>query len=320
MGFFALYNYETDYYKVFGNDYKNIVKEPNQNAAKMNYILSNKNRYDSFILGSSRVGQINPENLKNGKYYNFTYAEGIPNEHLSNIKGLLKNKVKIKNIILGLDEFSYEIKPESHKNDLLKMPYPNRLSEKPIFYSKYLILKPQTLNKKQFEPINFDITKTGMTLHSLKEEEIDKDPKTHLLKFINGKPVKFDDIYREKTITEIKEIVQICHKNNIKLTVFINPVQQITYKYTNMHNFNRFKKELAEITDFYDFSGFNKITTNNILFYEASHYRPIVGDMIAKILSKKNKKNNCYDFGVYVSQNNIDSHIKCLIKNYKKGN
>ena len=39
---------------------------------------------------------------------------------------------------------------------------------------------------------------------------------------------------------------------------------------------------MAQILDFWDFSGYNSITVNNRNYYEASHYRPFIADRIAK--------------------------------------
>lgn len=292
------FNYFTDYYKIFGHNLNTFIREPNQAFIKVKYILKNKDKYDSFILGSSRVGYINPENIPDGKFYNFTYAEGIPAEHLGIIKTLLKKGVNIKNIWIGLDEFSYRINPEKHLNDLLKMPYPSVSGQNWFeFYSKYLFLPPRTLNKHLFEPVEFDITNTGMTRQPEKEREINEHPALHIKKSVFKGSVKFEGEYRQQTLDEIKEIVEICEKNNINLVVFMNPAYENTFMDNNDDDLKRFKKELVEITDYYDFCYLNPVTTDRMMFYEGSHYREIVGDMIIeRILNKRS------DFGIYVTQ------------------
>ena len=279
------FNYFTDYYKVFGHNLKTFIREPNQAFVKVNYILHNKDKYDSFILGSSRIGYINPLNIPDGEFYNFTYAEGIPAEHLGIIKTLLKNEVKIKNIWIGLDEFSYRINPEKHFNDLLKIPYPSVLGQNRFeFYAKYLFVPPRMLDKRQFKQIEFDILNTGMTRQSYKGDGN-----------FNGS-VKFEGKYREQTIDEIKEIVKLCRENNIKLVIFMNPAYKNTYIDNNDNDLKRFKKELAQITDYYDFCYLNPVTTDKKMFYEGSHYRDIVGDMIIERILNKRK-----DFGIFVN-------------------
>ena len=290
------FNYCTDYYKIFGHNLKTFIREPNQAFVKVNYILHNKDKYDSFILGSSRVGYIDPTKIPGGKFYNFTYAEGIPAEHIGIIKTLLKKGVKIKNIWIGLDEFSYRLNPEKHLNDLLKIPYPAVTGENWLkFYATYLFLPPRLLNKDEFEPVEFDILNTGMTKRPELEKEINEHPAVHIKKAVFNGSLRYEGEYREKAIDEIREIVNLCHENNIKLVVFLNPVYKNTYLSNNDEDLKRFKKELAEITDYYDFCYLNPVTIDKMMFLEGSHYREIVGDMIIeRILNKRD------DFGIYV--------------------
>ncbi len=76
----------------------------------------------------------------------------------------------------------------------------------------------------------------------------------------------------------------------------------------------RYLKEISNITDFYDFSGYNTITMNNYNYYESSHYRPLVGAIIAgRIFNDKSIKIP-NDFGVFVTKDNITEHLSNLKK------
>ena len=101
--------------------------------------------------------------------------------------------------------------------------------------------------------------------------------------------------------------------------IFINPIHKTSYLANNITNFNKFKKELSQFTDYYDFSGLNKITTDNLMYYETSHYRVKVGDMIInEIFNSKHKNYGCNSFGAYVTAYNIDAHLSCLTNDLKK--
>lgn len=293
------FNYFTDYYKVFGLDLTTFIREPNQSFVKVNHILQNKEAYDSFIFGSSRVGYINPQRIPGGRFYNFTYAEGTPTEHLGILKVLLSKGVKVKNVWIGLDEFSYRLNPEKHLNDLLKKPYPDVSGENKLaFYAKYLFLPPRILDKRQFKQVEFDILNTGMTRQPDKEREITAAPEQHIHNAAFNRGVRFDGEYREQTIEEIRQIARLCRENNIKLVVFMNPVYEKTYLDNNDDDLKRFKAELASVTPYYDFCWLNPVAADKMMFYEASHYREIVGDMIIeRILNKRS------DFGIYVKGN-----------------
>ena len=91
-----------DPYNVF--HYKKIRDngvEPNKNFIKMAYILDNPDKFDSFIFGSSRVGAIHGEKIKNARCYNMTYSMGLPGEHLANLKTMIKNGITPKNIYIA---------------------------------------------------------------------------------------------------------------------------------------------------------------------------------------------------------------------------
>lgn len=75
--------------------------------------------------------------------------------------------------------------------------------------------------------------------------------------------------------------------------------------FRSVHNvldrFREIQYRLAQITPYYDFSGLNRITTDDYYYYEVSHYRPIVGDMIIHRIFDMPKEADT-DFGKYVEQ------------------
>ena len=91
-------NYFLDPYGVFNKKYINYKYHPNLNYVKTSYISNNKNKYNSFLFGSSRVGTISVEKIKNGRYYNMSISSGLLAEELDILKILLKNKIKIKGL------------------------------------------------------------------------------------------------------------------------------------------------------------------------------------------------------------------------------
>ena len=306
-----LINYKIDRYKIFSSNYNNLRYEPNQNFIKIKYIMNNKKKYDSFIFGSSRVGKINPLKIENGKYYNMTYSEGLPREHYQNIKFLINNDVKIKNILIGLDDFSYKVNPEKHYSEpMRKMHYLVSGSNILNFYINYLLVEPKISALKNGN-LNYDIYNTGMPITPKSIDIfIEQNREAH------NKDIKFKmpTFYKEnnlinETIEDIKNIISICKENNINLIFFINPIHKTTYLYNNLDNLNNFKKRLSQITNYYDFAIINSLTTNNYNFYETSHYRELVGDIILDTIY-----NNSTEYGLLVTKDNIDNYIEVLVE------
>ena len=68
-------------------------------------------------------GRLYAGKIPGGDYYNMNYSEGLPGEHLDDIKVLLEKKIPIRNIVIGLDNFSYIMRPDDHRGQIMRHPY-----------------------------------------------------------------------------------------------------------------------------------------------------------------------------------------------------
>jgi hypothetical protein len=330
VGFIVIINVVVDAYGIFRRDFSRQPHAliPNMNYIKMKFLMENRERFDSFIFGSSRVENIDQSKIANGRYYNMTYALGLPQEHLANVKYLLQNGVRIKNIIIGIDEFSYEVDPGPRRSSLMNQPLPAISGRKlENFYGEYFFKLKGVIPQLEAyirhnythknDPVElhmrYDMFGTGRLFCRTCDDDIEKDQATHGRHF--EKPAMyFEGDYIDDTIAAIKELVDICRANDINLVLFISPSQQVTYLNTNLERFARFKKELAGVAGYFDFSGLNTITRNPYYYYEPLHYRPIVGDMMLRVMFGKPEIAVPADFGMYVTASNVDAHLRqqCL--------
>lgn len=297
---------------------------PNERFLKINHILENNNKYDSFIFGSSRVGKINMNQIKGASFYNMTYAAGYPTEHLAIIKLFLENGIKIKNLWIGLDDFSYTLSDEKPYQWTLSRPHwKMKLKDNDNiirFYFYYLLkiislkdieAKFNQLIDKSMNFTLYDIYNTGMPKDDEKNLWIENHKEEHNLNKSFLEPfVLAKGNYLDISLNNLKKIKQICDDNNITLTIFINPLHKVTYLNNDFEQFLKFKDALSSIADYYDFAYLNDITSNNYYYFETSHYRSIVGDMIIKsILSNDNS------FGKFITKDNFQKHKKFLVYN-----
>lgn len=303
------YNYKYDTYGVYNKDFSVPRVEPNQHFVKIEYLIENPSKYNAYCFGSSRVGNIDLKKIHNGyNYYNMTYSEGVPGEWLEDINILLKHHVAIKQVMIGIDDFSFRVEPQRHNNQYLRMPY----KENNIYtYISYLLKPPSKPSYDTNSMSLYDIYDSGRPLHTWADDKIESDVESHIhgKAFSEGSPYVGERI--QQTIAEIQKIKEITAANDIELIVFINPINLLTYCGNNLAEFDEFKRELANITDFYDFSGVNDITKNNYYYYETSHYRPMVGDMIVqRIFEMPKEEGEC--FGTWVTKENVNAHIMKL--------
>lgn len=290
--------YWSDTYSIAHPKRTEFYTEPNTRISKVDYILENKTLYDSFIFGSSRVTAINPLKITNGKYYNMSYSEGIPHEHLLNIRLFLKNGVKIKNLLIGLDEFSYQVSFKKHQQQgLTKLHYLATETNKLIYFKENFMRMPLGEDRRHFEKmltqskIFFELDVSNQKNYYLKKSNKNKryyHTKKHLTNEVFNKPTLYNGNVINDTIDDIQEIKNICLKNNINCKFFINPVHKTTYRYVDKELLKEFKKKLQYITGYYDFTLPSIISKSNYYWIETSHYRDIVGDMIIDYIYNKN--------------------------------
>ena len=306
---FSLMKWSDTYSNIHYNR-TNFYSEPNKNVLKVNYILQHPHKYNSFIFGSSRVGSINPLKIENGNYYNMTYSEGLPKEHLLNIKLFLKEGIQIKNLLIGLDEFSYQVSFEKHQHQGLTKAYYKATNTSLSTYYRQLYLrfplgedrhhiKKKLLHSPNYFSMNINQQRKNYTDAMNSFDKTKLLSSKHLHDKIFEKPTYYNGNTLESTIQDIKQMKQLCTIHDINCTFFINPIHQETYAYTNKKLLKKFKQKLQNITDYYDFTGPSYVTQHNQYWHETSHYTLEIGDMMINTIYKHH---NYKDFVKYIPQ------------------
>lgn len=308
------FNIVDDPYAIFTSDYSKLRIEPNSHFIKMRYLLNHETKFDSYIFGNSRANNVDPTLLSNGVYFNNYYSLGVPKEHLLDISLLIKEKKKIKNIIMFFDISSYSVSTFNRENEPLRIPYAESKLKLIKNYIHYCFQVPEKKFKEDFynaEPtaIYEGMLTSGRAINLAVENFIENNKQAHCSdpKFNNPSEVYHNML--DETIESIKSIKKICDEHKINLTFVMNPIHKTTYLASNLELYFIFQKKLAEISDFYDFSGINKVTTNNYFYYETSHYRPIIGNAMINFIQNRKSIDSMPDFGEFVKSSEIDAHI-----------
>ncbi len=326
-----------DVFNVFHyNDIRFTDAEPNKNYVKTKYVIKNPDKFNAFIFGSSRVGNIPSVGLprynhSNEKlsWYNMTYSMGVPAEHLETIKTFIKNNVKIKYIVIGVDNISASTNPNIHKNELLRKPYQLMEIDPVNFYWSYIWNMADIDSIKHILPqvlrnyINKDIKAKNLFYKfgvSPGNEDMNIPNKVDEKKF-ELNPVS---PYTYKNVmSDLKEIVEICRDKGIELIIFTSPIYERGYLTSVKHGqYLLFLRDLAQIYPYYNFSGLNRFTKDKRYYFDWSHYRPYVGREIEKSIwgldhqsdekIEKLEYSKNTGFGMKVDHNNIDILITLL--------
>lgn len=325
MGLIVFINYVVDAYGVTRKDFSRQFQEPNQGFIKMKYLLTHPDRFDSFVFGASTAYQIDNLKIPDGRYYNLASSEALPAEHLENIRLLLKRGVTVRNIVIALDDFSCQLRAAKHHDDLLWQPhYLISGKSKADFYSEYYVKLGRFFpslgkyirhnytksGKDEAQKILYDFERSGRAICLTCDDEIARDPGKHVRDPKFDKPRHYDGNSLDEAMKSMAELVRLASAEHIRLIVLINPVHQTTYLATDLELFFRFKKELAGLTPYFDFSGLNSVTTNNLYYHETSHFREAVGDMMLARIFGQPRVPLPADFGVLVTKENVDAHIE----------
>jgi hypothetical protein len=292
----------------------------NQHIFNPEYIFRHPDRYNSFIFGSSRVAVINPAKINKGNFYNMSYSQGLPSQHSDIIKAFLHKGIKIKTVLIGLDEFCFSVSAEEHKDQLIRIMHPDISgpSRMNIFFL-YFFRKPQLFELAhakdklfhQRQETRFMLDRNGLNLGWLNKDKIISTIRKPIFSgnIPQYAPITYLPQEVDGSIRVIEDLINLSKINNFSLILFFNPINAKQYL-NHANQLMSIKERLARITDYYDFSGFNSITTNDINYYEESHYRYLVGDLIIKRIFDQGNQNIPQDFGILVTKKNIRRHIE----------
>lgn len=317
----AFINYKYDLYGIFDKDFdKPRFAYINQRYAKMDYLLhAGKGKFDTIIFGSSRSEGIVPSKISD-KTYSLAYSSGIPYDYLRDLKTLIDNGVKLKTIYLGIDEFDYKKDPLELSNSINYVGY-GTFSENLKYKFSLLFRWPgkkgfqymtKTLN--DYETIYYihkDGSRQGFEKSSNK---IDWQKYVHDKKFSEPTSNPEKNARIDEVIKEIQEIKSLCDDNGVDLEVYFTPTHITTYLSDDINNLNEFKRQLANVVEFKDFSTINFMTINNCYWQETSHAGHEILEMVTESLLNKDLNKIPQDFCIVVDKESVEAHLDKMQK------
>jgi hypothetical protein len=319
----ALVNIVVDPFYIFRTPFLKLQAQINDRYAKIEHLKKQKTKFNLFILGSSRTYYTHPRTLEkyipSGKGYNLATIMANVTEHLLHVRYLIKNGHPVKTLYIGLDiDFCFGIKTHKDQDYLLKL-HPDVSDTNPIdFYWSYLSIFPKGDIKRKLKA-NF--RKKGTPKVRFGEDgAVEPEAENSQIFFDNQRKLK--DTIRDKMSREnlkvLRELVTLCKQNNINLIIFITPHHRTIIDHFLEEDYIAFLKGLSEVTSFWNFSGYNSITTDNKNYFSLSHYVPSVSRLIAARIFDDKTLDVPKDFGVWVTKDNIDAHLKNLKESFKK--
>lgn len=326
-----LINYIIDPFNVFNSKFLKYQFQMNERFIKIDYLAENNQKFNGYMFGSSRIGTTSPKILekyfRNKKFYNFTISSANLYDYLIYLKYFIKEGYSFDSLYLQLD-LNDMYKYGREKSDYLRKMHPN-VSDDSLFtyYFSYLIgFFPDNIEGKikrnisSKSPVDYSL-ETGKWAKPQNEKAIIKNCEEYqkdISSFNEKRKREISYTKSKQNIRALKEIVNITKKNKIKLYVFVTPHNQNMMDRFKKDEYLNYIADMAKVTPFYNFSGYNTITLDNCNYYEYSHYRPHVGKLVAARIFNDKKIDVPEDFGVYVTSENILEHLSNLKKQIEK--
>lgn len=325
IAFYYYIVYFTDPFNVFHYDnVRETGAANNSNYIKTRYVVENPDKYNAFVVGSSRVANMPESNLpkKIGeiplKWYNLETAMASVKDGEEAIKTLLENGVDVRYIVLGIDEVSMWRTYEQSCSELMSMPY-QKYEENPVkFLYQYLKVKPKVeqlvkvLNQSEYDMENTMLFyEYGVQIPNL-DTSMPKECGQPLNNSLGCEEYISSDISKE-CIVAITDIIEMCRENNIELVVYTSPIQGSTYKEATEKGYFDFLVDVSKVTNFYNFSGLNKYTTDQAYYFDNSHFRPCVGLEMEKVMFSSNMTSDVSSFGAYITTENAGELVQYLM-------
>lgn len=313
MGLVVLINYIMNPFAFFAmqnvKGFNAIKTQKNNNIRLFKACEIIQQKPTAIILGSSRImAGIDPEDLKKA-IGSESYNAGITRANFEEIYEYFLHAVysqpNLNTVLLGLDPFCFSAS-EKVKEDLPKFLHNNqnlwieklsalfsfsglRASWETFYHNYYC----NDLSDAYFPNGLFDPKFAGdITANPI----IVNGEMAYLKDLHQASMYKYFDI-DEKSLKKFQSLVDICKERSINLKVFFNPTQAPYWEAFFQHGYweklEELKTKLCHIYPLWDFSGFNPVTTRNqdnqacSLYYECSHFRPVLGKMLIDILFEK---------------------------------
>lgn len=292
----GLFNIAVDPFGVFGDKLLNWYAYDmtnNPRVAKIGYLDQNHEAYDSYIIGCSKTSSFSTEKLNQyfdgAAFYNMIMYGGDLYD-IEKTAFYIVDHYEVKNLIvnIGLEEATnYQLKKDPMKNALHAKVDGSSLIK---FYGRYIFANPEYAFSKLDEYFNRSylpnqyrvfVPETGVYNKAIRDTEsiVNFDD------YVKRNPTFKEDLWLEnmdvmdEAVGAIDRIKAYCEEKGITFMLMTSPVYEKELKMFSEEDLKTFWGKLANVTPFWDFSGYSKISYEPRYFYDSKHFRNSVGDM-----------------------------------------
>lgn len=327
---FGLFNALVDPFGVFGDvifDYYEYNMTQNPRVAKIAYIDEHGDEYDSYIFGCSKSSSYPVEELNEYLDANFfnMFAYGGDLADIEKMATYVIETKTVKNLVLAIGpEAAYRFDSEEDKiKDNLHEKVDENINT-PLFWAKYLFLNPAySFDKIESffirshlpDSTNVFIAETGAYNKSLRDNMPISDIESF---FEDMAGAEFDITYSrpmtyiDEAVGAVKKIKEACEAKGINFILIGSPMYDAEIECYSVAELGEFCVRLSEITDFYNFWGYNAYSHDARYFYDGYHFRNCVGSSALAYIFENDEVYVPEGFGRLTTKDNVIEHIELM--------
>lgn len=323
----AAFNYITDPFGAFGDrffQWFSYDETNNPRVAKISYLEQHHEEYDSYIIGCSSTSSLPTQTLNemyDASFYNLIMY-GADMLDCEKMVDYLLEEYTVKNIILNVyvdNGITYddESNPLTYGMHHLADPDTSALE----FYSRYLLANPrygwtklQSRGTDTYLSQSFDVFDEATGTYDKRARDV--EPIGSIETYLTSYPV-FNNypqsgpygLYQtENCMKSVAAIRDACAAKGVNFVVVTAPVYGEYFNNFLPGAVESFYTALAEVTPYWDFSC-SSVSWEPRYFYDATHFRNCVGEMMAARMAGDDSVWMPDDFGAYVTADNVSEHL-----------
>lgn len=293
-------NILVDPFSVFGINNGRHGFTPNERYNKAEFLLSDPTMFDSFILGSSRMGVFDPADINRlrpgRRYYNLGLFAGTPKDSYQILSTLIDHGAQVNEVLLGLDVFPFTEATDS--NDPATRHHPQVLGVSPAsYYSNYLFIPSflPSLSRLRHQrapkpDIAFEFRGSGRYVLTKYDRLIAEDHSAYLSsRFQSSKPRLSGSLkWVDRRFGELSQLLEYLDQKGIKAFVFIHPQHHQQMATIIEQDYAEFVRRVRDIAPaVLDFNCYPSLTDDDRLYYDVKHYRAPIAQFILDSLINK---------------------------------
>ena len=278
-------NYCIDPYGIFNTNDSPLTRFSNQRFMKTQHLIEN-DAYDVLLMGSSRLGVVNPKTIEDvflgQRVYNSTFFMAKPPELHSLLRFLKKKRKLPKTIVLGLDLYAFDKTHRAPSTPQYLMHPKTDLSNPILFYMKALFgysfsgLVTRNPFGESKRIITFDLDTGAYSRPPGKDEEEYYEYESAYMDTNN--PVQ--ELWGNSLFDEVSDLENFILSHDIQLFIHTNPInmKRINIYPASDQHFVMNRLESSLNTKICHFLLNERIMVTTRYWDDLSHFKPVVAE------------------------------------------